>query len=199
MSRRLDCAETEHATLEKGFLGTIKTTDAGNWEATVLVQGQPVDLKIDTAADETVHRTQVLETLRDRPLISALPSQLHGPDGKPLPAAEVARLELIYRNHAATQYIYVLNPICTPLLGKRAIKKLQVLPFVNAIVDKVNPKEEFAVVFQGLGKLLKEHRIQIQPGAKHFALRSPRRILIPLYGKTKLELQVMQKLGVISC
>ncbi|XP_049275480.1 uncharacterized protein K02A2.6-like [Rhipicephalus sanguineus] len=198
MSRRLYCVETEHGTLEAGFLGTVKTTDAGNWEATVLVQGQPVDFKIDTGADETVLPTHVFQTLKDRPLLSAPPRQLHGPDGKLLPAAGVAQLQLVYRNHATTQEIYVLDQICTPLLGKPAIKKLQMLTFVNAVADKVNPKEEFPAVFQGLGKLLKEHRIQLQPGAKPFALSSPRRIPIPLYEKTKLELQRMQKLGVIS-
>ncbi|XP_037505854.1 uncharacterized protein K02A2.6-like [Rhipicephalus sanguineus] len=138
------------------------------------------------------------ETLKDRPLLSAPPRQMHGPDGKLLTAAGVAQLQLIYRNHATTQDIYVLDQICTQLLGKPAIKKLQMLTFVNAVADKVNPKEEFRAVFQGLGKLLKEHRIQLQPGAKAFALSSPRRIPIPLYEKTKLELQRMQTLGVIS-
>ncbi|KAL1444970.1 hypothetical protein MTO96_029401 [Rhipicephalus appendiculatus] len=198
MSRRLDCVEAEPAPLESGFLGAVKTTDAGNWEPTVLVQGQPVDFKIDTGADETVLPTQVFKTLKDRPLLSAPPRQLYGPDGKLLPAAGVAQLDLIYHNRATTQDIYVLDQICTPLLGKPAIKKLQMLTLVNAVADKVNPKEEFPAVFQGLGKLLKEHKIQLQPGAKPFALSSPRRIPIPLYEKTKLELQRMQKLGVIS-
>ncbi|KAL3245707.1 hypothetical protein MRX96_058236 [Rhipicephalus microplus] len=58
--------------------------------------------------------------------------------------------------------------------GKPAIKKLQILTFVNAIAGKGNRKEEFPAVFQGLGKLLKEHRIQLQPGAKPFAFSSPR-------------------------
>ncbi|KAL1426235.1 hypothetical protein MTO96_018360 [Rhipicephalus appendiculatus] len=198
MSRRLDCVETKHATFESGFLGAVKTTDAGNWEATVLVQGQPVDFKIDTGADETVLPTQVFKTLKDRPLLSAPPRQLYGPDGKLLPAAGVAKLDLIYRNRATTQDIYVLDQICTPLLGKPAIKKLQMLTFVNAVANKVNPKEEFPTVFQGFGKLLKEHKIQLQLGAKPFTLSFPRRIPIPLYEKTKLGLQRMQKLRVIS-
>ncbi|KAL1445369.1 hypothetical protein MTO96_029225 [Rhipicephalus appendiculatus] len=198
MSRRLDCVETEHATLESGFLGAVKTTDAGNWEATVLVQGQPVNFKIDPGADETVLPTQVFKTLKDRPLLSAPPRQLYSPDGKLLPAAGVAQLDLIYRDRGTTQDIYVLDQICTPLLGKPAIKKLQMLTFVNAVADKVNPKDEFPVVFQGLSKLLKEHKIQLQPGAKPFALSSLIRIPIPLYEKTKRELQRMQKLGVIS-
>ncbi|KAL3205062.1 hypothetical protein MRX96_011377 [Rhipicephalus microplus] len=141
---------------------------------------------------------QVFQTLKDGSIVSAPPRQLHGPDEKLLSAAVVAQLQLIYRNHATTQDIYVLDQICTELLGKPAIKKLQMLTFINAVADKVNPKEEFAPVFQGLGKLLKEHRIQLQPGAKAFAIRSPRRVPIPLYEKTKLELQRMQKLGGIS-
>ncbi|KAL3226592.1 hypothetical protein MRX96_024798 [Rhipicephalus microplus] len=88
--------------------------------------------------------------LSSRPLLSA-PHQLHGPDGKLLPAAGVAQLQLIYRNHATTQDIYVLDQMCTPLLRKPAIKKLQMLTFVNAVADKVNRKE-FPAVLQGLGK-----------------------------------------------
>ncbi|KAL3197419.1 hypothetical protein MRX96_044910 [Rhipicephalus microplus] len=76
------------------------------------------------------------------------------PDGKLLPAAEVAQFQLIYRNHTTTQDMYVLDQICTPLPGKPSIKKLQMLTFVNTITDKVKPKEEFPAVFQGLGKLL---------------------------------------------
>ncbi|KAL1414820.1 hypothetical protein MTO96_007181 [Rhipicephalus appendiculatus] len=136
MSRRLDCVETENATLESGFLGVVNTTDAGNWEATVLVQGQPVDFKIGTGANETVLPTPVFKTLKDRPLLSAPLRQLYGPDEKLLPAAGVAQLELTYRNRATTQDIYVLNQICTPLLGKPAIKKIQMLSFVNAVADK---------------------------------------------------------------
>lgn len=84
-----------------------------------------------------------------------------------------------------TQEIYVRDQISPSLLSKPAIKKLQMLTFLNAVADKVNLKEEFLVVFQGLGKLLKIHRIQLQPGAKPFALSSPRRIPILLYEKTK--------------
>ncbi|KAL1480147.1 hypothetical protein MTO96_051275 [Rhipicephalus appendiculatus] len=190
MSRRLDCVVREHATLEAGFLGASKATDAGKWEATVLVPGQPVDFKIDTGADETVLPTQLFETLKDRPLLSDPPRQLHDPEKKLLPAARVAQFQLIYRNQATSPDIYVLDQICTPLLSKSAIKKLQILTFVNAVAEKVNPKE-FPAVFRGLSKLLGKHRIQLQPVAKPFALSSPRRISIPLYEKTKLVLQRM--------
>ncbi|KAL1442198.1 hypothetical protein MTO96_007876, partial [Rhipicephalus appendiculatus] len=139
-----------------------------------------------------------IQDAQGQTLLPAPPRQQYGPDGKLLLAAGVAQLDLIYRNRATTQDVYVLDQICTPLLGKPAIKKIQMLTFVNAVADKVNHKEEFPTVFQGLGKLLKEHKVQLQPGAKPLALSSPRRMPIPLYEKTKLVLQRMQKLGVIS-
>ncbi|KAL1482580.1 hypothetical protein MTO96_033698 [Rhipicephalus appendiculatus] len=148
------CVKPEQHQVDALLYIMVKTTDAGNWEATVLVQGQPVDFKIDTGADEIVLPTQVFKTLKDRPLLSAPPRQLYGPDGKLLPVAGVAQLDLIYRNRVTTQDIYVLDQICTPSLGKPAIKKLEMLTFVNAVAEKVNPKEEFPTVFQGLGKLL---------------------------------------------
>nr|XP_037291865.1 uncharacterized protein K02A2.6-like [Rhipicephalus microplus] len=109
---------------------------------------------------------------------------------------ELAENQLI--GQSLHEDIYVLDQICTPLLSKPVIKKPQMLTFVNAVADKVNPKEEFPAVFKGPGKLLTERRIQLQPGAKAFALSSPRCIPISLYEKTKLELQRMQKLGVVS-
>lgn len=102
-----------------------------------MVQGQPVDFKIDTGADEIVLPTHVFQTLKDRLLLSAPPRQLHGPDGKLLPAAGVAQLQLIYCNHATNRDRSGLH--CAAI-GKPAIKKLQMLTFVNAVADKVNPK-----------------------------------------------------------
>ncbi|KAL3219389.1 hypothetical protein MRX96_030408 [Rhipicephalus microplus] len=81
-SRRQDCVETEHGTLEAGFFKAVMTTDTPNYEAAVLVEGQPVDFKIDTGADETVLPIHVFQTLKDRSLLSAPPRQLRGPDGK---------------------------------------------------------------------------------------------------------------------
>ncbi|KAL3183161.1 hypothetical protein MRX96_006931 [Rhipicephalus microplus] len=64
--------------------------------------------KVDTGAHETVLPTHVFQTLKDKPLLSAPPLQLLSPDGKLLPAAGVAQLQLMYHNHATTQDIYVV-------------------------------------------------------------------------------------------
>ncbi|KAL1477271.1 hypothetical protein MTO96_035868 [Rhipicephalus appendiculatus] len=81
---------------------------------------------------------------------------------------------------------------------KASHPKATIADISKAVADKVNPKEELPAVFQGLSKVLKEHRIQLQLGVHSFALSSPRRIRISLYEKTKPELQSMQNLGVIS-
>ncbi|KAH6946074.1 hypothetical protein HPB50_011473 [Hyalomma asiaticum] len=149
------------------YLGAIKTSDAGARDPTVLVEGQPIYLAIDIGAEETIHPTQVFETLKNRPVLSAPLRQLPpGPDGNLLTAAGMAKIKLICRNPVSIQNVYVLDGICTPVLGKRTIEELWILMFVNAASDEVNPKEEFPAALQGNGKLHREHEIQLQTGAK---------------------------------
>lgn len=197
-SRRVDFVEAPETNSEQGFLGAVKSSETSEWETTILVQGQPVKFKIDTGADETVLSQATFDMLKRQPLLSEAPRQLYGPDAKLLATKGVARLELAYRDRTTIQDVYVLHDVHTSLLGKPAINDLHILTFVNAVTQKVIPKVEFPSLFQGLGKLQKEHRIRLRDGAEPFCINSPRRIPIPLYEKTRLELQRMQTIGVIS-
>ena len=61
-----------------------------------------------------------------------------------------------------------------------------------------NVKNKFPKVFQGLGTLGGEYDIKLQPGAKPFALFTPRHVPIPLRQSVTEELVRMEKAGVIS-
>ena len=59
-------------------------------------------------------------------------------------------------------------------------------------------KQQFPKLFTGLGKLQGDYHIYLKPGAKPYALSTPRRVAIPLLPQVKKELTRMEQLGVIE-
>ena len=92
------------------------------------------------------------------------------------------------------------RPPQTPtVLGRPAIKALDLAAHVGAVQeDEKFPEAHYSNLFTGLGKLDGEYSIQLEEGAKPFALIVPRRVAIPLMQPVKEELERMEKLGVIS-
>lgn len=196
LSKRVDFVEAPGPNV--GFLGIVTSPQVNSWEVDVLIQSEPVRFKIDTGADETVIPPAVFNKLEPQPLLQNPPRQLRGPDGKALAIQGVVRLAMSYKDRVSEQNIYVLQDVTIPLLGKPAIEGLQLLSPINRIETTVNPKVDFPSLFTGLGTFPGEYHLQLQENAKPFALSSPRRVPIPLYEKTKQELQRMEDIGVIS-
>lgn len=61
-----------------------------------------------------------------------------------------------------------------------------------------DPHKEFPQLFKGLGNLRDEYTLVLEQDAEAYAVVSPRRVPLPLFKKTREELERMQKLGVIS-
>ena len=72
------------------------------------------------------------------------------------------------------------------------------------MIQKVNPIQinsivkQFPKLFQGLGRLKDNYKIQLLSETKPFTLTTPRRVAVPLLPIFKAELERMEKLGVIS-
>ena len=70
--------------------------------------------------------------------------------------------------------------------------------------QKVNPIQidsivkQFPELFQGLGRLKDNYKIQLLSEAKPFPFTTSRCVAVPLLPKVKAELERMEKLGVIS-
>ena len=96
--------------------------------------------------------------------------------------------------------VYVVRGLTKSLLGRPAIEQLNLVSHVAAVSElpTLEPTTEFPKLFTGLGKLEGEYTIQLDPGAKPFALSTPRRVAVPLMGAVKQELERMETLGVIS-
>ncbi len=96
--------------------------------------------------------------------------------------------------------IYVVEGLCTPLLGGLAAVALQLVARINNISldSKETVKREFPKLFCGLGKMEGEYNIVLKPGAQPFSVSTPRRISLPLLPKVREELDRMEQQGVIS-
>ena len=97
------------------------------------------------------------------------------------------------------QELFVVKDLHRHLLGRPAIKALNLSARVGAVgEDEYSPVACYPNLFTSLGKLDGEYSIQLEDGAKPFALTVPRRVAIPLMQPVKEELERMEKLGVIS-
>ena len=84
------------------------------------------------------------------------------------------------------------------LLGRPAIRGLNLLRRVGSVKQDQSVLEQFSSVFEGLGKLEGEYTIKLQDNAKLFAVITPRQVLIPLPEQVRKELDRREKMGVIS-
>ena len=74
------------------------------------------------------------------------------------------------------------------LLGLPAIKLLQVIPMQLDTIVK-NIPDQFLDLFKGLVSMKEQYTIKLKPGAKQFALYTPRSIPLPLRDKVQAELK----------
>ena len=97
--------------------------------------------------------------------------------------------------------VYVVNKLKTPLLGKPAIRGLNLLKRVNAVTDseqfKAKVMADFPKLFTGLGEMQGEYKIELKPNSKPHAVNAPRRIALPMLKGVKAALEKMEEQGVI--
>lgn len=108
-------------------------------------------------------------------------------------------LNLVYNKKHSRQDVYVIRDLRHELLGKPAIENLGLLERVcSAAAVHTRPELAYPQLFQGLGTLKGDYCLRIRRDATPFAVTSPRRVPLPLYARTRDELQEMERLGVIS-
>ena len=114
---------------------------------------------------------------------------------------------LTWNGKKAQQVIYVCKNLQKPLLGKPAIREINIITFnkpQNLSYNTVDTKDEnefikeFPDAFTGLRYLKgKQIKIKFKEGVTPFHLNAPRHIAIPMLDKVKEEIQQMERLGVI--
>ena len=80
---------------------------------------------------------------------------------------------LQHGNKQVTEDVFVVQRLSRALLGRPAIESLDLVSRVNAVQSKKNLLCEFPKLFDGLGKLDGEYKIQLREDAKPYALTTP--------------------------
>ena len=99
---------------------------------------------------------------------------MRGPDTHVLRVKGWFTGKLKRREQEVEEEIYVVKGLHKPLLGRPAIERLGLVVRVEAIEGKtLNPTQQFPQSFKGLGKLEGDYKIELEPGAKPYALSTP--------------------------
>ena len=186
---------------DDSFLGTIEAEAAAvnvsrGWTVKLLINDNQKEFKIDTGADVTVLPESEYQRERDGPL-TQVSERLSGASQQPLHVCGKMPAKLRWNDKEIRQDVYVVRGLRKALLGKPAIEALGVVTQVQPIL-KEDVEKEFTDLFEGLGRLQDNYRIELKKDAQPFALSTPRRVAVPLLPKVKAELQRMQAMGVIS-
>ena len=184
----------------EAFLGSL--TEEANpgcpWAVTLSLNGKPTRLEIDTGADVTVISQRIHREIGN-PSLSPPQKTLRGPCNQVLPVKGQFTGKFLRGSKEVQQEVFVVEKLRNPLLGRPAIRALDLAVHIGAVQDeKPSPIKQFTSLFQGLGKLEGEYSVKLQEGAQPFALTVPRRVAIPLMKQVKDELKRMEQLGVIT-
>ncbi|XP_026020736.1 uncharacterized protein K02A2.6-like [Astatotilapia calliptera] len=185
------------------FLGAViepKTTvieESGSdadWDIELLVNGSPVDFKIDTGADTTVMTETTLNKLQQRPKLIQCKPTVYSPGGK----VKCMGKFLATTEYKGQKYQYWITVIkgqyASNLLGNTVAKRMGLVTRVNKISSDL--KED---VFGEIGLLNCEPvKIELTEDAVPYSVTTPRRVPFPLLPKVEKEIKRMLKLGIIE-
>ena len=203
-SKSVNHVENENEFRNEAFLGSVRSeSNSDKWKINLLLNKELVNFKIDTGADVTVIPDSLYSSNKHWGTLRSVNKALFGPGQAKLAVRGMLNSELSKDDKTTMQDIYVVKGLKEPLVGKPAIEALNLVVKVENISDYSNSvtervKTKFSNLFEGLGELKGEFKIALKPDAKPFAISTPRRVPLPLYGKVKNELQRMEDLGVIS-
>ena len=183
---------------EEIFLGSV-TTEGDPWMVNIDIHESSVTFKIDTGADVTVlPYTVFLNTYRDNPpMLRKATKPLLGPGRSPLDVVGVARLILRRGEKEEREDVYIARHVHTALLGRAVSCRLGLVARLDSVTMETL-KENYPKLCTGLGEMRQPYAIKLRPGAEPFALKTPRRIPLPLMDKVKQELVRMEQLEVIK-
>lgn len=201
-TRRKGAANTEEV-----FLGEVSKADTLEpWFIAALVNSCPVHFKVDTGADVSV----IPASQYDGSHMEALKTpdkRLFGPGRTPINTKGMFNATISWEGKCVQQQIFVVEGLQTALLGRPAIRALDVLSHLDAVeagkqssarrASFPEARPEFCQLFTGLGQMKTVYKVTLKANATPYAVTTPRRVAVPLQPKVEQELQRMQHLGVI--
>ncbi|UYV79726.1 hypothetical protein LAZ67_18000490 [Cordylochernes scorpioides] len=168
------------------------------WTAEIQVNGKKVKFKLDSQADVTCVPLCLFKKIMGQQRLVKSDINIRAAEFSELQTVGMFISTLRNGNYEIKEKIYVIRRLSEPLLSRRACELLNLARRIEVVVTRINPIKEFPEVFEGLGQIGNPYEIKLKPGAKPYAVHTPRRVPIPLMGKLKTRLEELEKAGIIA-
>ena len=173
------------------FDSILSTVAEPPWRVTVNIHNLPINFKIDTGADVSVISRATYNKISPSPKLTHSTATLRSPGGFLQNLGEFTA-PATFQNKKFQIRLFVINEETDSLLGRGVVNAL-------GLVQK-NINEIGAAVPLDLSTHIKctPVTIKIRKDAEPYSLPTARRVPIPLIDKVMVELQRMEKAGVIE-
>ncbi|UYV70903.1 K02A2.6-like [Cordylochernes scorpioides] len=168
------------------------------WTAEIQVNGKKVKFKLDSQADVTCVPLCLFKKIMGQQRLVKSDINLRAAEFSELQTVGMFISTLRNGNYEIKEKIYVIRRLSEPLLSRRACELLNLARRIEVVATRINPIEEFPEVFEGLGQIGNPYEIKLKPGAKPYAVHTPRRVPIPLMEKLKTRLEELDKDQMLS-
>ncbi|UYV81558.1 K02A2.6-like, partial [Cordylochernes scorpioides] len=168
------------------------------WTAEIQVNGKKVKFKLDSQADVTCVPLCLFKKIMGQQRLVKSDINLRAAEFSELQTVGMFISTLRNGNYEIKEKIYVIRLLSEPLLSRRACELLNLARRIEVVATRINPIKEFPEVFEGLGQIGNPYEIKLKPGAKPYAVHTPRRVPIPLMEKLRTRLEELEKAGIIA-
>ena len=178
---------------------TLGETPVKELALTALINGNPVDLALDTRAQATV---PTMKTCGELCLSLESPRRLLvGAGDSPLKILGEAEVDITRKGRSIKIRVLVVRGASRNPLGVDEICRLNLIAAVNSLTTKdasFNSFEVYPTLFESLGTMPETFKILLKQDTQPYCLYSPRSIPVGLREKAHARLQEMLAQGVIS-
>ncbi|UYV79612.1 hypothetical protein LAZ67_18000031, partial [Cordylochernes scorpioides] len=168
------------------------------WTAEIQVNGKKVKFKLDSQADVTCVPLCLFKKIMGQQRLVKSDINIRAAEFSELQTVGMFISTLRNGNYEIKEKIYVIRRLSEPLLSRRACELLNLARRIEVVATRINPIKEFPEVFEGLGQIGNPYEIKLKPGAKSYAVHTPRRVPIPLMEKLKTRLEELERAGIIA-
>ncbi|UYV62948.1 hypothetical protein LAZ67_2002587, partial [Cordylochernes scorpioides] len=168
------------------------------WTAEIQVNGKKVKFKLDSQADVTCVPLCLFKKIMGQQRLVESDINLRAAEFSELQTVGMFISTLRNGSYEIKEKIYVIRRLSEPLLSRRACELLNLARRIEVVATRINSIKEFPEVFEGLGQIGNPYEIKLKPGAKPYAVHTPRRVPIPLMEKLKTRLEELEKAGIIA-
>ena len=183
------------------FLNSIETKDQLNdWKVNVKIQNKNISVKLDTGAQCNVLPLHVYKQINRNKPLKRSNSRLVSYSGHRLDTVGKVTLLVSTKDKYVPVEFEIVKNKATPIFGLKTCLELNLISRLYSLSESATSEEileNFSDVFEGLGCLSTEYKIQLEKDAKP-VVHPPRKIPFAMKNKVKDELCRLERMRVIE-